>query len=245
MRGARVPNPRPARLTGGTRRATRLRRCHTERGCTSGERGWERDGEGAAVMETLAPVVVGFLLTTVLGGTLGYVIQRRGWTHQHTTQLRQEERERAVAIFEEVSRLMDRRLYRLKLLYWSLPAGRADGTRSPLAEPRMDQYRQVLYEWNDGINRNLALVQQYFGEAMRRRLDNVIGSAFVSLGRSVERLWSSEGNPAPAVAPKELDRRLTELSSLVYGFNLQMIRAIQACAVGWLVPEHRRQPATE
>jgi hypothetical protein len=159
-------------------------------------------------------------------------------------QLRQQERERAVAIFEEVSRLMDRRLYRLRLLYWSLPAGRADGARSPLAEPRMDEYRQVLCEWNDSINRNLALIQQYFGEAMRRRLDNTIGSTFVGLGRSIERLWASESNPPAAVEPKELDRRLTELSSLVYGFNLQMIRAIQAGAVGWLVPEHRRQPAT-
>jgi len=197
------------------------------------------------MMETLVPVFLGFLLTTVLGGTLGYVFQRRGWTHQHATQLRQQERERAVAIFEEVSRLMDRRLYRLKLLYWSLPAGRPDGTRSPLAEPRMDDYRQVLYEWNDSINRNLALVQQYFGEAMRKRLDNVIGSAFVSLGRSVERLWASEGDTPAGVVPKELDRRLTELSSLVYGYNLQMIRAIQAGAVGWLVTEHRRQPAPE
>jgi hypothetical protein len=33
------------------------------------------------MMETLAPLVVGFLLTTVLGGTLGYVFQQRGWTH--------------------------------------------------------------------------------------------------------------------------------------------------------------------
>ncbi len=58
-------------------------------------------------------------------------------------------------------------------------------------------------------------------------------------------MWASEGNPPAAVVPRELDRRLTELSSLVYGFNLQMIRAIQAGAVGWLVPEHRRQPAAE
>src|SRR5204863_5791423 len=136
----------------------------------------------ADMTKTLVPVFVGFLLTTVLGGVLGYIFQQRGWNHQYKVQLQRQERERAVAIFEEVSRLMDRRLYRLKLLYWSLPAGRADGTRSPLAEPRMDDYRQVLYEWNDSINRNLALVQQYFGEAMHKRLDNVIGSAFVSLG---------------------------------------------------------------
>lgn len=197
------------------------------------------------MMKVLAPVFVGFLLTTVFGGTLGYIFQRRGWTHQHTTQLRQQERERAVAIFEEVSRLMDRRLYRLKLLYWSLPAGRADGARSPLAEPRMEGYRQALYEWNDSINRNLALIQQYFGEAMRERLDNVIGSAFVSLGRSVEHLWTSDSDTPVAVEPREFERRLTELNSLVYGFNLLMIRAIQAGAVGWLVTEHRRHSAPE
>lgn len=195
--------------------------------------------------ETLVPVVAGFLLTTVLGGTLGYIFQRRGRTHQHMTQLRHQERERAVAIFEEVSRLLDRRLYRLKLLYWSLAAGRADRTRSPLAEPRMDDYRQVLYEWNDSINRNLALVQQYFGEAMRRRLDNAIGSAFVSLGRSVERLWIAQSDPTATGAPDDLGRRLTELNSLVYGFNLQMIRAIQTGEVGWLVPEHRHQHGSQ
>jgi hypothetical protein len=143
---------------------------------------------------------------------------------------------------EEVSRLMDRRLYRLKLLYWSLPAGRPDRTRSPLAEPRMEDYRQVLYEWNDSVNRNLALVQQYFGDEMRRRLDNVIGAAFVELGRSVEQLWAAEADTPATVVPK-LDRRLTELSSLIYGFNLHMIRATQAGAVGWLVIENRRRPA--
>ena len=196
-------------------------------------------------METLAPVALGFLLTTILGGTLGYFFQRRAWTHQHTTQLRQQERERAVAVFEEVSRLMDRRLYRLQLLYWSLPSGRTDGTRSPLAEIRMDDYRRILYEWNDSINRNLALIQQYFGEAMRLQLDNVIGSTFVRLGRAVERLWVSETEPSATAVPKPLDGQMTTLNTLVYRFNLQMIRAIQAGAVGWLVPEHRRGPTAE
>jgi hypothetical protein len=197
------------------------------------------------MLNTLVPVLVGFLLTTVLGGALGYTFQHRSWRHQHIAEHRQQEQERAVAIFEEVSRLMDRRMYRLKLLYWSLPAGRADGTRSPLAESRMEDYRQVLYEWNDNINRNLALVQQYFGDAMRRQLDSAIGSAFVSVGRMVERLWISEADNPAGLESGQLERRLTELNSLVYGFNVRMIRAIQAGAVGWLVVEHRRQPSSE
>lgn len=35
-----------------------------------------------------------------------------------------------------------------------------------------------------------------------------------------------------------------ELNSMVYDFNLRMIRAVQAGAVGWLVPEYRLLPAT-
>ena len=105
----------------------------------------------------------------------------------------------------------------------------------------MDDYRHVLYEWNDSINRNLALVQQYFGDAMRKRLDHVIGSAFVGLGRSVERLWAAKGDLSATAEPKGLDRQLDELNSLVYGFNLQMIRAIQAGAIGWPGTEHHQQ----
>ena len=34
-------------------------------------------------MASIWPVIVGFLLTTVLGGFLGSLLQRRVWTHQH------------------------------------------------------------------------------------------------------------------------------------------------------------------
>ena len=106
-------------------------------------------------MKELLPVVAGFLLTTVLGGSLGFFFQQRSWAHQHTVQRMEQERERAVQIFEEVSRLMDKRLYRLRLLYWGL-AGESDNAKwSALSESRMEDYRKVLYEWNDSINRNL------------------------------------------------------------------------------------------
>jgi len=34
----------------------------------------------------LVPLVVGFLLTSVLGGLLGYLFQQRAWSHQHQVQ---------------------------------------------------------------------------------------------------------------------------------------------------------------
>lgn len=188
-------------------------------------------------MKDLVPVVVGFVLTTVLGGALGFFFQRRSWTHQHEVQFAEQERERAVRIFEEVSRIMDKRLYRLRLIHWSLAADGDDDTGSRALNARMEDYRQALYEWNDNINRNLALVQQYFGIKMRNRLDRAIGASFVALGEDVEALWKAKDESGEGRRPENMDQRINELSTLVYVFNLDMIRAVQSGAVGWLVQE--------
>lgn len=63
-------------------------------------------------LKTLIPLVVGFLLTSVLGGILAFFFQRRQWTHQHAVQQEDLRRENATQVFEEVSRLLDKRLYR-------------------------------------------------------------------------------------------------------------------------------------
>src|SRR5580693_8556624 len=79
--------------------------------------------------QQLLLLVAGFVLTSVAGGALGYWFQHRAWAHQHEIQLRdeehqhevkrrEEEHQRALKTFEEVSQLLDRRLYRMRLLYW-------------------------------------------------------------------------------------------------------------------------------
>ncbi len=50
-------------------------------------------------MTDLVPIVVGFLLTTVAGGALGYFFQTSSWRHQHDVQRRESERERAAQAF--------------------------------------------------------------------------------------------------------------------------------------------------
>lgn len=177
------------------------------------------------------PLVVGFLLTTVLGGLLGFFFQQRTWAHQHRVQTHDRERERAAEVFEEVSRLLDRRLYRLRLLAWSLLA-EGDG-RSEQAESSMENYRQVLFEWNDSLNRNLALIQQYFGAVARDRFDRTIGAAFIELGRTVEAMWKQRGEEAGGAGGRQIqDVQLTELGGLIYVFNLDMIKAVQSGRVG-------------
>jgi len=187
------------------------------------------------------------ILTTLLAALLAYFFQNRSWNHQHQVQtaeqqyqlraqLMEQERERAVLIFDEVSRLMDKRLYRLRLLHWRLKSGH-DGTGRPAeTAERFEEYRQVLYEWNDSINRNLALVQRYFGPAMRDQLDYHVGASFASLGRTMEKWWKT-ASAAPPPDQADVATRLTRLSNLIYSFNLDMIRAIQAGTIATRIPE--------
>ena len=69
--------------------------------------------------QQLLLLVTGFVLTSVLGGLLGYWLQSRSWAHQHDVQRRDEERQHALKTFEEISLLLDRRLYRMRRLYWA------------------------------------------------------------------------------------------------------------------------------
>ncbi|GGX75965.1 hypothetical protein [Streptomyces hiroshimensis] len=132
-------------------------------------------------MKELIPVVAGFLLTTVLGGLLGSFFQRRAWAHQHRVQT--QDRERAVLVFEEVSRLLDKRLYRGGLRGTGRGRGghvEAVQQRHRYGKPRADQRRAA--------------------DRARRQ---------------------------------------------IYAYNLDMIRAIQGGAVGWLVEENRRLPGRD
>jgi hypothetical protein len=46
-------------------------------------------------------LIVGFLLTSVVGGLLGYLFQRRTWAHQREEQQDDQERQQALRTFEE------------------------------------------------------------------------------------------------------------------------------------------------
>jgi hypothetical protein len=49
------------------------------------------------VAQQLLPVVVGFVLTGVIGTFLGYQLQNRAWAHQHEVQRHDEERRKDAA----------------------------------------------------------------------------------------------------------------------------------------------------
>src|SRR5215469_5497440 len=113
--------------------------------------------DGCLLANEIIPLVVGFVLTTVLGGLLGSWLQQRTWNRQNEVQLRQDELRRADDVCHSVSTLLDKRLYRMRRLYFALASDPELPERSDRVETCLKEYDAVLYEWNDSLNLNLAL----------------------------------------------------------------------------------------
>jgi hypothetical protein len=187
----------------------------------------------ATLSDQLVTVVAGFVLTTVVGGALGTWFQRRTWDHQNERTLAEAERGHATEVCRELSHLMDKRLYRMRQLNWALVADPRD---TPRLNGCMTDYRTVLYEWNDTLNRNLAAAEIQFGHELRTRLERDIYEGFVATGARLEasyrRLDAPDGADADDPAGEPLARELDELREKIYALGVEMLGRIREGRVG-------------
>jgi hypothetical protein len=190
------------------------------------------------MFDELVPVVVGFALTTVLGGLLGTYLQRRSWDHQNEARLRDEEFRHADEVCAAISQLLDKRLYRMLRLFYSVRRLSNDSTSTQDVEQRLSDYNSVLYEWNDRLNLNLALVGTYFGESARDWLDNQIYENFQRAGSDLETLYrhAKASSESPVIA-ETLERELLLLNDQVYRIGVFMMTQLRAGSVGREAPQ--------
>jgi hypothetical protein len=187
----------------------------------------------AALTDELVTVVVGFALTTVVGGVLGAWFQQRSWDHQNERTLNEADRGHATQICRELSQLMDKRLYRMRQLNWALIAEPLDESR---VEASMKDYRTVLYEWNDTLNRNLAAAEIQFGRGLREQLERDIYEGFrlagVRLEASYTRLRGPRRSDTTARSRESLERSLDQLRERIYELGVTMLQRIRDGRVG-------------
>ncbi|WP_107773975.1 hypothetical protein [Nocardioides sediminis] len=181
-------------------------------------------------------LILGFLLTTVLGGLLGYVFQRRAWSHQFDMQRRSTEREAASTALHELANVLDKRRYRMLLVYWRL-----DWTNSREFEDAVADYRAVLEEWNDGLNRRLALVATHFGAELKRELDNIYED-YREAGRLIDLAIRDRRAGRNVETRTALAELLEVLNVRNYNFAAAGLAAVLAGRVGSNLPVDERQP---
>jgi len=172
----------------------------------------------------LGLLLIGFVLTTFLGSLLSYVYQQRSWEHEHLAKRYDAQVESASQAFDEISKLLDRRLFRAKTLMWAY-MGEEEGEEIQL---RRREYREVVDEWNGTLNRNLALLERYFGKEMQEEFENKIGAEFRSIHKTLN---AYRKHPDPQ-ALRDLETRIEKFNPVIYIFNVRMLDCIQKGTVG-------------
>ena len=169
-------------------------------------------------------ILITFLLTSIVGAWLAQRHQQRSWLHQKKVSDQDAERKAAEIAFRDISQLMDKRLYRMRQVLWSLNRGDNERIAEKIAE-----YRTVLYEWNDSNNINLSRIEQYFGIEERRLFEQRISRDFIYIGMLLEN-WYFEKGSYPSF--REIFDKIDSLNALVYNLDKRMLAAIQHGNVG-------------
>jgi hypothetical protein len=195
-----------------------------------------------ATMDTIWQLVVGFLLTTVLGGLLGTYLQRRSWNQQNEAQLREAERHRAGEVCQAVSGLLDRRRYRMLRLFHAVDGHTRGAVSADALAEKLASYDEVLYQWNDLLNVNLALVETSFGQLAREQLERAYAT-YEAVGASIEDAYRQAAQGSRPGTLAELGKRLGELDQLAYDLSLLMMTQLLNGTVGRRAPHPPEAPA--
>jgi hypothetical protein len=174
--------------------------------------------------DKLLLLLAGFFLTTICGGLVGTLLQQRAWRQKWEMESAQKKIETTERIFDLVSSLLDQRLFRTDQL--SIWIQRADTDKVEIA---LQAYRDVLLDWNDNINRHLAMLQIYFGTDIREEFDFKVGAKFVEVGAESEAIYRSfkdEGNIAAHAS--NVRKLIEELRREVYEYNLKLLNRIES-----------------
>jgi hypothetical protein len=186
-------------------------------------------------MDTLALIIVSFLLTTVLGGLLSTYLQWRTWDHQRKVNLSDRELQKADAVCRQVSNLQDKLLYRMLRLYHCLRS--ADGSdATKITEAQLKNYDETLFEWNDQRNVSLALVGAYFGQDARS-LHRQIHELCQLAENELDAMYKHVMQHSPLTFDiSNLERHLSELNELTYRLGVFMMIQIRSGQVGRTAP---------
>jgi hypothetical protein len=125
-------------------------------------------------------------------------------------------------------------------LYYAL-ASNTEPPNSNRVQESLREYDAVLYEWNDSLNLNLALIGTYFGETARDWLDRQIYETYKQVGADLESYYQRvTRDVADGVSLQEIKGKLDSLSGQVYQLGVFMMTQLRDGCVGRTAPDPLR-----
>jgi hypothetical protein len=170
-------------------------------------------------------LVLGFVLTTVVGGSLTHIYEL-SQEHQRVNEQRRAE---ATKLFEDLSRLMDTRIYKWRQVAWAVE----DGKSASEIWKKYDDYQQILFEWSSSVNRNRALLCRYFGPDAGTAFETKIMPGFRNIQETLrKRLETNAVSRKVTFSREALAYCADPLSHLIYQLNNRLAESIRSGDVG-------------
>ena len=194
------------------------------------------------------PILLGFVLTTIVGGLFASFLQQRSWHYQNEQRLREDDVNRASNVCRSLSALVDKRWYRMERLLGATIAHANGRLARDMLDARLQEYDQVLMEWNDELNARLAIVGAYFGRDLRDFLDRVVYEAFNDAGQHLESLYRAsmdvQNNSLNPAGVADVRTKLGDVNKLAYRLSFTMMVRIREGRVGRRAPAVLDETAT-
>jgi hypothetical protein len=179
----------------------------------------------AEMRHELLLLVLGFVFTTLVGTTLTFVYDE----FRERAKLREQRRAEATEVFENLSRLMDTRLYRWRQVAWAVE----DGKPVPEIVSKYNTYQQALFDWTYTLNRNRSLVCRYFGPEAGTVFEREIITGFNEIQAALRtRLQTNLSTLPTSISRDSLNYIADPLNVSIYLFNNELAEGIRAGDLG-------------
>lgn len=158
------------------------------------------------------------LITVLTGAIAAFIFQQRQSNIRRSIDIREKRIAISRDIFDELSRLMDRRLYCTVQLYIWIQSSDETMKNSTLLN-----YREAVRDWNYSTNRHVAMLHTFFGEEIRTNFREIVSRGFVRLGSLVESFHRGEREEN---LQSEIKRGTEDLYHAVSNINAAMLEMI-------------------
>jgi hypothetical protein len=175
-------------------------------------------------MVQILAVIIGFLLTGIIGNQLVQRWQHRTWLHQQRFLGAEKEFVALRDLATELSAAISARLYKMRRLLWAV-CGQDD---EKLAQ-RLSEYDLALVNWNESLTSfyvRLAFCTHYYDSTSLERL---IHEPFQQAGADLERLvrHRRNGTKVSAKQRSDLERTFNQLQAASWEFSRDLMRAVE------------------
>lgn len=176
------------------------------------------------MLTAIISILLTFLLTGVVGNLLVQRWQYRNWINQQKFLGEEKHYNQLVALWEELTRLASKRLWRMRRLHTALITADDDKIKE-----RLNDYDLVLSEWNEKFHSMAVRLTLYSTWDLERQLEGELQQSFLNAGLRLERLTKSRlaNGTTDKLLVDQLRLEFFDLSRVLFRFNRSTLAAVQ------------------